>query len=213
MSPTKKKSSKKATAKKTASKKTAAKKSTTRKSTGKKTTTRKITSKKATSKKPAVKKAAAKGAVAAKPSIDHDEVSRVTARSLETISADIDRQMKMLAEIDTRVLIAKDQLADFQEMIQAKIGAFQERNAGKSSTTRKDLMASIRETRDEATKIIKESKAINDTYDAAVKYFEKGRVAALKEAKKAEAALVKNLHKIEETVVKKAGEIKKNIKR
>ena len=171
------------------------------------------TDKKSASKKPAVKKPAAKKAVTNKPSLDHDEVSKISAKSLETLAMDIDRQMKMLAEIDTRVIIAKDQLADFQEMIQAKINTFQERNANKPAGQHKDLMTSIRETRDEASKIIKDSKAINDTYESAVKYFEKGRVAALKEAKKAELILVKQLHKIEAQMLKKAGEIKKNIKK
>ena len=199
MSPTKKKSaSKKTTIKKSAPKKTASKKTAVKKSASKKTTVRKT----------AVKKAAIKKAVTSKPSLDHDEVSKISAKNLEALAMDIDRQMKMLAEIDTRVIIAKDQLADFQEMIQAKINAFQERNANKPA----DLMTSIRETRDEASKLIKDSKAIHDTYDSAVKYFEKGRVAAMKEAKKAEIVLVKKLHEVEAKMLKKAGEIKKNIK-
>jgi hypothetical protein len=194
----KKKRKKKVTKKKTA-KKAATKKATSKKTTGKKTTT--------------TRKVAVKKAVAAKPSLDHDEVSRITAMNLEAIAKDIDRQMKMLAEIDTRVLIAKDQLADFQETIQAKISAFQERNTNKPAGTRKDLVTSIRETRDEAAKIIKDSKAIHDTYDSAVKYFEKGRVAALKEAKKAEVMLIEKLHKIEAKVLEKAKEIKKSVKK
>ena len=179
----------------------------------KKSAAKKTTSKKTAARKTAVKKVAAKKAVTNKPSLDHDEVSKISAKSLETLAMDIDRQMKMLAEIDTRVIIAKDQLADFQEMIQAKINTFQERNANKPAGQHKDLMTSIRETRDEASKIIKDSKAINDTYESAVKYFEKGRVAALKEAKKAELILVKQLHKIEAQMLKKAGEIKKSIKK
>jgi hypothetical protein len=188
-------------------KKSASKKSAVKKSASKKTAARKTVVKKA-----AVKKTAAKKAVTSKPSPDHDEVSEISAKNLETLVMDIDRQMKMLAEIDTRVIIAKDQLADFQEMIQAKISAFQERNANKPAGSQKDLMTSIRETRDEASKIIKDSKAIHDTYESAVKYFEKGRVAALKEAKKAEIILVKKLHEVEAKMLKKAGEINKNIK-
>ena len=208
MSPTDKKSaSKKPLVKKSASKKTAARKTAAKKSASKKTAARKTAVKKAV-----VKKAAVKKAVTSKPSLDHNEVNKISAKNLETIAKDIDRQMKMLAEIDTRVVIAKDQLADFQEKVQAKISEFKERNANKPEGAHKDLMTSIRETRDEASKIIKDSKAIHDTYESAVKYFEKGRVAALKEAKKAEVVLVKKLHEIEAKVLKKAGEINKNIK-
>ena len=95
-----------------------------KKSASKKTTTRRKT---------VVKKAAVKKPVASKLSLDHDEVSRISATNLETVAMDIDRQMKMLAEIDTRVIIAKDQLADFQEMVQAKINAFQERKKPQTS--------------------------------------------------------------------------------
>lgn len=219
MSPTDKKTAskkpmvKKPASKKTAARKTAVKKSASKKSSSKKTAVKKAVAKKAAVKKTAVKKTAVKKTVTRKPSPDHNEVSKVSAKNLETIARDIDRQMKMLAEIDTRVIIAKDQLADFQEKVQAKISAFKERNANKPEGTHKDLMTSIRETRDEASKIIKDSKAIHDTYESAVKYFEKGRVAALKEAKKAEIVLVKKLHEIEGKVLKKAGEINKNIKK
>ena len=208
MNPTDKKSA----SKKTASKKPATKKSASRKTASKKPAVKKSASKKTATRKTAVKKAAVKKAVTSKTSLDHDEVSKISAKNLETLARDIDRQMKMLAEMDTRVLIAKDQLADFQEVIQAKINAFQERKANKPAGHHKDLMTSIRETRDEASKIIKDSKAIHDTYESAVKYFEKGRVAAMKEAKKAEIILVKKLHEVEAKMLKKAGEIKKNIK-
>ncbi len=201
------------TDKKTASKKPAIKKSASRKTASKKPAIKKSASKKTATRKTAVKKVAVKKAVTSKTSLDHDEVSKISAKNLETLARDIDRQMKMLAEMDTRVLIAKDQLADFQEVIQAKINAFQERKANKPAGHRKDLMTSIRETRDEASKIIKDSKAIHDTYESAVKYFEKGRVAAMKEAKKAEIILVKKLHEVEAKMLKKAGEIKKNIKK
>ena len=202
------------TSKKSASKKTASKKPATRKTNSKKSASRKTASKKPAAKKSTSKKTATrKTAVTSKPSIDHDEVSEISAKNLEMLAMDIDRQMKMLAEIDTRVIIAKDQLADFQEMIQTKISAFQERSANKPAGKHKDLMTTIRETRDEASKIIKDSKAINDTYESAVKYFEKGRVAALNEAKKAEIVLVKKLHDVEAKMFKKAGEIKKNMKK
>ena len=193
-------------------KKSASKKPVAKKTVSKKTATRKKAVKKAAAKKTATKKTAVKKAVTSNPSIDHDEVNKISAKNLETLAMDIDRQMKMLAEIDTRVIIAKDQLADFQEVIQAKISAFQERSANKPAGKHKDLMTAIRETRDEASKIIKDSKAIHDTYDSAVKYFEKGRVTAMKEAKKAEIVLVKKLHEVEAKMLKKAGEIKKNMK-
>jgi hypothetical protein len=199
------------TDKKSTSKKPAVKKSASKKTASKKTASKKTAVKKAAVKKTAVKKTAVKKAVTSKPSLDHDEISEISAKNLEMLAMDIDRQMKMLAEIDTRVIIAKDQLADFQEMIQAKISAFQERNANEPAGSHKDLMTSIRETRDEASKMIKDSKAIHDTYESAVKFFEKGRVAALKEAKKAETVLVKKLHEVEAKMLKKAGEIKKNI--
>ena len=185
------------TDKKPASKRPAVKKSASKKSAARKTT---------------AKKAAVKKTVSSKPSLDHDEVSEISAKNLETLAMDIDRQMKMLAEVDTRVIIAKDQLAGFQEMIQVKIKAFQEGDVNKPAGKHKDLMTSIRDTRDEASKIIKDSKAIHDTYESAVKYFEKGRVTALREAKKAEVVLVKKLHEVETRMLKKAGEINKSIK-
>ena len=205
------------TDKKSASKKTVTKKAVSKKAASKKTASKKSTAKKSASKKTAARKTAVKKTVkktvTSKPSLDHDEVSKISAKNLEALAMDIDRQMKMLAEMDTRVLIVKDQLADFQEVVQAKINAFQERKANKPAGHNKDLMTSIRETRDEASKIIKDSKAIHDTYESAVKYFEKGRVAAMKEAKKAEIVLVKKLHEVEAKMLKKAGEIKKNIKK
>lgn len=210
------------TDKKTASKRPAVKKSASRKNTARKTTVKKAAAKKPAAKKTRVKKTAAKKAAVKKtavkkvdpgrPSLDHDEVSEISVKNLEAMAMDIDRQMKMLAEVDTRVIIAKDQLADFQETVQAKIKAFRERSDNKPGGNHKDLMTSIRETRDEASKMIKDSKALHDTYDSAVKYFEKGRVAALKEAKKAEVVLVKKLHEVEAKMLKKVGEINKSIK-
>ena len=165
------------------------------------------------SKKTAVKKIAVKKAAVKKPLFDHDEVSRISVKNLQAVAMDIDRQMKMLAEMDTRVLIAKDQLAEFQEMIHAKISTFQKKNTSKHTENHKDIMASIRETRDEAAKIIKDSKAIHETYELVVKHLEKGRVAAMRETKKAEIAFMKKLHEVETKMLKKASEIKKNIKK
>lgn len=161
------------------------------------TTAKKTVTKKTVTRKAAVKKSPARKRTIKTPSFDHEEVSRISAESLQAVAMDIDRQMKMLAEIDTRVLIAKDQLANFQEMINAKISAFQKKNAGKQTATIKDIMTSIRETRDEAAKIIKDSKAIQETYGLVVNQLEKGRVAAMKEMKKAETAFMNKLHEVE----------------
>jgi hypothetical protein len=191
--------------------------------TDKKPVAKKPAAKKAATKKPAVKNPAAKKTAAKKiavkkpavnkPSFDQDEVNRISAKNLQAVAMDIDRQMKLLAEIDTRVLIAKDQLAEFQEMIHAKISNFQNKSAGKQTENHKDIMSSIRETRDEATRLIKDSKAIQDTYESVVKHLEKGRVVAMKEAKKAELAFMKKLHEVEARMLKKAGEFKKNLKK
>jgi len=201
------------TAKKSVSKKPAVKKSTTKKTAAKKTSVKKPTAKKTSVKKPTTKKTVANKADIKKPLFDHDEIVRLSEKNLQAVAMDIDRQMKMLAEMDTRVLIAKDQLADFQEMIYDKINAFQNKNAGKKTDNHKDIMTSIRETRDEAAKIIKESKALHETYDLVARNFEKGRVAAVKEMKKAEIVFMKKLHEVEAKVLKKAGEIKKNLKK
>jgi len=190
----------------TTDKKPAAKKRTVKKLAAKKPAVKKPAIKKSVAKKPAAKKSAVK-----KPLFDHDEVSRVSAKNLQAVAMDIDRQMKMLAKIDTRVLIAKDQLADFQEMIQEKISAIQKKNTGKQTENHKDIMTSIRETGDEVAKIIRDSKAIHETYASVVKHLEKGRLAAMKEAKKAEIAFMKKLHEVEVKMLKKVGEIKKNI--
>ena len=213
MSPGKKKSAAtKAASKKTVSKKTVSKKTVSKKTVSRTTAKGKTAVKKAAVKKATVKKTTVKNSAASKPALDHDEIVRIGAKNLQAVASDIDRQMKMLAEIDSRVLIAKDQLADLQEVIHSKINAFQEKKSARQAGSHKDLMTSIRETRDEASKIIRDSKALHDTYESAVKYFEKGRVAAMKEAKKAEIVLVKKLHEVEAKMLKKAGEIKKNMK-
>jgi len=189
-----------------------AKKSVAKKPAVKKTATRKATAKKATASKTAVKKTAVKKIASKQPLPSQDEVGRIGKENLQALATDIDRQMKMLAEMNTRVLIAKDQLADFQEKISAKIKAFQKKNAGKPAEIQKDIMAAIRETRDEAAKMIKDSKALHETYELVSRQFEKGRVTAAKELKKAEALFLEKFHVVEEKVLKKAGEIKKNLK-
>ena len=118
---------KKSAVKKTAPKKTVAKKATAKKKAAvKKLPTKRTATKKATTKKTAAKKAAVK-----KPISSQDEVGKISEENLQAMAADIDRQMEMLAEMNTRVVIAKDQLADFQENISSRITAFKKRNAGK----------------------------------------------------------------------------------
>jgi len=185
---------------------------TNKKSTVKKTVTKKAAAKKTAVKKTAAKKTAAKKTTVSKPDFDTAELSRIEAKNLHAVAMDIDRQMKMFAEMDTRVLIAKDQLADFQEMIQAKINTFQHKSAGNQTESHTDIMKSIRETRDEAAKFIKESKAIHETYEVLVNQLEKGRVAAIRETKKAEIVFVKKFNEVETKLLKKAKEIKENIK-
>jgi len=146
------------------------------------------------------------------PEYDHEEVSRISEEHLQAVAMDIDRQMKTLAEMDTRVLAAKEQLAEFQEMIQTKISTFQKKNTSEQTENHTDIMTSIRETRDEAAKFIKESKAINETYELLVKQLEKGREAAVRETKKAEIVFKEKFHEVETKVLKKASEFKENMK-
>ena len=180
--------------------------------TDKKSAVKKTVAKKTGVKKTAAKKTVAKKTVVSKPDFAADELSKIEAKNLHAVAMDIDRQMKMFAEMDTRVLIAKDQLADFQEMIQAKISAFQNKGAGNETESHTDIMKSIRETRDEAAKFIRESKAIHETYELLVKQLEKGRVAAARETKKAETVFIKKFNEVETKLLEKAKEIKKNIK-
>jgi len=182
------------------------------KKTAKKTVTKKTAAKKTVNKKTGAKKTAVKKTAVSKPDFDPGELSRIGAKNLHALAMDIDRQMKMFAEMDTRVLIAKDQLADFQEMIQAKISAFQSKSASNQTESHTDIMKSIRETKDEAAKFIKESKAIHETYELLVNQLEKGRVAAIRETKKAETVFMKKFNEVETKLLEKAKEIKRNIK-
>jgi len=197
--------------KKTAKKKTAGKKTGGKKTAVKKTPTNKPTRKKAALKKTPVKKTTAGGA-AARQSPAGQAAGGASEKDLQALAMDIDRQMKVLAEMNTRVIIAKDQLADFQELISEKIKAFQQRSAADSEAGHKDVMTRMRETKDEAARMFKDSKALHETYETLAKHFEKGRVAAVKEMKKAESAFLEKFHEVEARVVKKAGEIKKNLK-
>lgn len=202
----KKTAKKKAAAKKTGGKKAAVKKSLPKKTAGKKTT-----AKKAAAKKARVQKTTVGGALAKQPAASQ-AAAGPSEKDLQALAMDIDRQMKVLAEMNTRVIIAKDQLADFQEMIAEKIKAFQQSSAAESAAGHKDVMTRMRETKDEAAKMIKDSKALHETYETLARRFEKGRVAAVKEMKKAESAFLEKFHEVEARVIKKAGEIKKNLK-
>jgi hypothetical protein len=197
--------------KKTTRKKAAAKKSAGKKTAVKKTAARKTTSKKTPARKAAAKKAPVKkrtGGVVAKQA----QADSASEKDLQALAMDIDRQMKILAEMNTRVIIAKDQLADFQEIISEKIKAFQARTDGEGLTGQKDVLATLRQKKDEAARMFKDSKALHETYENLAKHFEKGRLTAATEMKKAEAAFLEKFRVVEEKVLKKAGEIKKNLK-
>jgi hypothetical protein len=142
---------------------------------------------------------------------DHDEAGRTSEENLRAVAGDIDRQMKELAEMNTRVLIAKDQLADIQEMIQAKISAFQDKRAAGHAEGHTDIMQSIRHAKDEAARHIRESEAINEAYDKLLRQLEKGREAALRETHKAEAALKEKFHELEARLKQKADEFKRTV--
>ena len=144
--------------------------------------------------------------------IDQEEVKKINEEHLHAVAVDIDRQMKELAEMNTRVLIAKDQLADFQEVIQEKIRDFQEKRNTDHAEGHTDILQSIRHAKDEAAKHIKESEAINDAYDKLLKQLEKGREAAKRESRKAEKAFKEKFHELEVKLKQKAGEFKENIK-
>ena len=174
-------------------------------------------------KKPAAKKPVAKKPAAKKPFFDPGLVGRDSAQNMQMAAKNIDRQMKKLASIDTRVLIAKDKLAELQELIQLKGEEFQEKNTAaakralentrKRMSNHKDIMKTIREARAEAATMLKESKSIHKAYESIVNHLEKGKATALKEAKKAEISFMKKLHKVEAKMLKTADNIKKNIKR
>jgi len=146
------------------------------------------------------------------PDYDHEDVKKINEEHLHAVAMDIDRQMKTLAEMDTRVLIAKERLTDFQEIVQEKIHTFQEKKDGGASENHSDILQSIRHAKDEAAKYIKESEAINDAYDKLLKQLEKGREAAKRESKKAEKILKEKFHELEAKLKQKADEIKENIK-
>ena len=148
---------------------------------------------------------------AEQPKTEHEQTQSASDDHLQAIAADIDRQMKKLAEMNTRGIIAKDQLADLQELIQEKIHAFQEKRVIDHGEGHADILQSIRHAKDEAARHIKESEAINEAYDKLLKQLEKGREAALRESRKAEAAFKEKFHELEARLKQKADEFKKNV--
>jgi len=218
----KKPAAKKPVAKKPADKKPAAKKPAAKKPAAKKPVAKKPVAKKPAAKKPVAKKPVAKKPAAKKkPVFDPAIVGSDSDKHLKKASDNIDRHMKKLASIDTRVLIAKDKLTEIQDLIHEKRMAFQKlnsaaakralMNARKKMENHKDFMTTIRETRAEAAKALKDHKSLHKTYESVVSHLEKGRLNAIKEAKKAEVAFMKKLHKVEAKMLKKAEEIKKMI--
>jgi len=225
---------KKPAAKKPAARKPAAKKPAAKKPAAKKPAAKKPAAKKPAARKPAAKKPAARKPAAKKAAFSPDKVGNASAQSVKAASAEIDRQMKKLASIDTRVLIAKDKLSELQEHIHHKRLEFQEKNtaaakralenARKKMSNHKDLMSSIREKRAEAVKALKESEALHNAYESVADHLEKGRTTAMseikkaeesfmKEAKKAEVNLMKKLHSVEEQMLKKANQLKKKFQK
>jgi len=218
----------------TTAKKPAAKKPAAKKPAAKKPAAKKPAAKKPAAKKPAAKKPAAKKPAAKKPAFNPNKVGTASTRNLKMASTNIDRQMKKIASIDTRVLIAKDKLTELQEHIHEKRLELQEKNtaatkraldnARKRMKNHKDLMSTIKEKRAEAVKALKESEALHNAYQSVVDHLDKGRATALNEvkkaevkfmneAKKAETAFMKKLHKVEEQMLKKAEQLKKNFKK
>jgi hypothetical protein len=198
----------------------------TKKAVAKKPAVKKAAPKKVVAKKPAVKKAAPKKAVTKKSApkkaaFNPDDVGQTSTKNLKASSMDIDRQMKKISALDSRVLIAKDKLEEFQELLHERRVTFQEKNtaaakralenARKKLSNHKDFMTSIRETRADAAKMLKDTKSIHSTYESVVNHLEKSRVSAIKEAKKAEISFMKKLHQIEKKMLKKAEQLKKKI--
>ncbi len=217
----KKPAAKKPVAKKPAAKKPATKKPATKKPATKKPVAKKPVTKKPVAKKPVAKKPVAKKPVAKKPVFDPAVVGNNSDKHLKKASDNIDRHMKKLATIDTRVLIAKDKLTELQDLIHEKRMEFQKVNsaaakralinARKKMANHKDFMTTIREKRAEAAKALKDHKSLHKTYESVVSHLEKGRLNAIKEAKKAEVSFMKKLHKVEAKMLKKAEEIRKMI--
>jgi len=212
--------------KKTAAKKSAAKKTAPKKTAAKKPAVKKAAPKKAAAKKPAVKKAAPKKAATKKPAVkkasfNPDQVGQTSTANLKAASMDIDRQMKKISTLDSRVLIAKDKLEEFQNLLHERRLTFQEKNTAAAKraldnarnklTNHKDVMTSIRKTRAEAEKMLKDSKSIHRAYESVVKHLAKGRVTAMKEAQKAEISFMKKLHKVEKRMLDQAEKLKKKI--
>jgi len=210
-----------ATAKKSAAKKPAAKKPAAKKPAAKKPAAKKPAAKKPAAKKPAAKKPAAKKPAAKKkPKFNPEKVGADTTKNMKSAAKNIDRQMKKLASLDSRVLIAKDNLTELQKSIHIKRVEFQKKNTAaakraydnllKKIDNHNTLITSMKQTRAEIAAVLKDNKSMHNAYESVIKKIDKGRERAVVEAKKAEVLFMKNLHKIEAQMLKKAEEIKKN---
>lgn len=227
---------KKVTAKKPASRKTttakkpAVKKTTTSKTTAKKPATKKaITSGKSTAKKPVAKKPAARKSsrkpTTKKTSVKANNipvVGKSTKQNLEETANAIDEQMKYIANMDTRILLAMDTLSDFQEKLHQRSVEFQEKNtkaakrawenAKQSLEKHHGIVDEFKAKRKQAMDALKEHKTLHETYEHIVEQLEKGKTKAVEEIRKAEANFMKQLHKVEEQMLKKAEQLKKKYK-
>ena len=222
--PKKATTTRKAPAKKAAPKKaTTARKAPAKKAAPKKATTaRKAPAKKAAPKKATTaRKAPAKKAAPKKATTDFhpDHVGSSAKENMQSAAAQIDRQMKYIANMDTNILIVMDKLSEFQEQVHHKGVEFQEKNtkaakrAWESAIKRfeiyKQKMDTFKHEREQAMHNLTEHKTLHKTYENLVEQLEKGKKKAIEEARKAEVKFLKQLHKVEEKMLKKAEQIKK----
>ena len=131
----------------------------------------------------------------------------------------IDDQMKYIANMDTRILIAMDKLSEFQETLHQKSTEFQKKNtkaakrawvhAKKSLDNHHEIIDEFKTKRQRAMDSLKENKTLHETYESIVEHMERGKKVAIEEAKKAEEKFMRQLHKIEQQMLKKAEQIKK----
>jgi hypothetical protein len=221
----KKPTAKKPAAKKPAAKKPAAKKPAAKKPAAKKPTAKKPAAKKPAAKKPAAKKPAAKKPAAKKPAVEkpaeisHEHVGLSAKENMQQAADAIDKQMKTIANMDTRILIAMDKLSEIQERLHERSIEFQKKNtkaakqawenAKQALDKHHGIIDEIKHKRQQAMDALKEHKTLHETYETIVEQLEKGKKKAIIEARKAEASFMKQLHKIEEQMLKKAEQIKK----
>ena len=147
------------------------------------------------------------------------EVGDSARENMQQAANAIDDQMKYIANIDTRMLIAMDTLSEFQETLQQKSKEFQEKNtkaakrawesAKRSLDNHHEIIDDFKAKRQQAMDSLKENKTLHETYESIVEHMERGKKVAIQEAKKAEEKFMKQLHKIEQQMLKKAEQIKK----